>query len=72
MSNKDIKRATIGRLPQYLRYITALPQEITTVSATGIAKALELGEVEGAMASLSLVITALLTVVIAPFLGNFI
>ena len=36
MSNKDIKRATIGRLPQYLRYITALPQEITTVSATGI------------------------------------
>ena len=72
MSNKDIKRATIGRLPQYLRYITALPQEITTVSATGIAKALELGEVEGAMASLSLVITALLTVVIAPFLGSFI
>ena len=46
MSNKDIKRATIGRLPQYLRYITALPQEITTVSATGIAKALELGEVQ--------------------------
>ena len=46
MSNKDIKRATIVRLQQYMRYITALPQEITTVSATGIAKALELGEVQ--------------------------
>ena len=40
--------------------------------AFGTVRALELGEVEGAMASLSLVITALLTVVIAPFLGSFI
>lgn len=32
----------------------------------------KLGDVEGAMASLSLVITALLTVVIAPFWGSFI
>lgn len=40
--------------------------------AFGTVRALELGEVEGAIASLSLVITALLTVVIAPFLGNFI
>ena len=32
----------------------------------------QMEEVEGAMASLSLVITALLTVVIAPFLGSFI
>lgn len=38
--------------------------------AFGTVRALELGEVEGAMASLSLVITALLTVVIAPLLGN--
>lgn len=38
--------------------------------AFGTVRALEMGEVEGAMASLSLVITALLTVVIAPFLGN--
>lgn len=45
MNTKEIKRATIGRLPQYLRYISSLPQEITTVSATGIAKALDLGEV---------------------------
>ena len=44
MNTKEIKRATIGRLPQYLRYISSLPQEITTVSATGIAKALDLGE----------------------------
>ena len=46
MNTKEIKRATIGRLPQYLRYISSLPQEITTVSATGIAKALDLGEVQ--------------------------
>ena len=38
--------------------------------AFGTVRALEMGEVEGAMASLSLVITALLTVVVAPFLGN--
>ena len=38
--------------------------------AFGTVRALEMGEVEGAMASLSLVITALLTVVIAPLLGN--
>ena len=48
MNTKEIKRATIGRLPQYLRYISSLPQEITTVSATGIAKALDLGAVCGA------------------------
>ena len=46
MNTKEIKRATIGRLQQYLRYISSLPQEITTVSATGIAKALDLGEVQ--------------------------
>lgn len=40
--------------------------------AFGTVRALEMGEVEGAMGSLSLVITALLTVVIAPFLGNLI
>ena len=40
--------------------------------AFGTVRALELGEVEGAMASLSLVITALLTVLIAPFLGSLI
>ena len=46
MNTKEIKRATIGRLPQYLKYISSLPQEISTVSATGIAKALDLGEVQ--------------------------
>ena len=40
--------------------------------AFGTVRALEMGEVEGAMGSLSLVITALLTVVIAPFFGNLI
>ena len=40
--------------------------------AFGTVRALEVGEVEGAMSSLSLVITALLTVVAAPLLGRLI
>ena len=40
--------------------------------AFGTVRALEVGEVEGAMSSLSLVITALLTVAGAPLLGRLI
>ena len=40
--------------------------------AFGTVRALEVGEVEGAMSSLSLVITALLTVAAAPLLGRLI
>ena len=40
--------------------------------AFGTVRALEVGEVEGAMSSLSLVITALLTVAAAPLLSRLI
>ncbi len=38
--------------------------------AVGTSKALELGEIEGAMSSLSIVIAGLLTVIIAPLMAN--
>lgn len=47
MKQSNLSRATLGRLPLYLQYITSLsPQEGDTVSATAIAKALGLGEVQ--------------------------
>ncbi len=44
----------------------------TSAHAIGTGKALELGEVEGAMSSLSVVVAGLLTVVGAPIFANFI
>ena len=38
--------------------------------AIGTSKALEFGEIEGAMSSLSIVIAGLLTVIIAPLMAN--
>ena len=64
--------------PQVLRWFHVTDRVAQGVAmgcgshAFGTVRALEMGEVEGAMGSLSLVITALLTVVIAPFLGNLI
>ena len=47
MNGYSIPRATLGRLPQYLRYLKSLPAEKgATISATTIAKALSLGEVQ--------------------------
>lgn len=43
---QTISRQTLHRLPLYLSYLKALPQEISTVSATGIADALKLGQVQ--------------------------
>ncbi|MGN0142828.1 MAG: LrgB family protein [Roseburia sp.] len=40
--------------------------------AVGTARAMEIGEVEGAMSSLSIAVAGLLTVVIAPVFANFI
>ena len=40
--------------------------------AIGTSKAMEIGEVEGAMSSLSIVISGLLTVLIAPILISFV
>ncbi len=46
MNQSSVARATIGRLPLYLKYLKSLPEERTTVSSTIIAKALGLGEVQ--------------------------
>lgn len=47
MERQAIPKATLGRLPQYLRYLQELPPELHThVSATTIAKELSLGEVQ--------------------------
>lgn len=47
MNGYPIPKATLGRLPQYLRYLKSLPdEEGATISATAIAKGLSLGEVQ--------------------------
>ncbi|MBQ5698100.1 MAG: LrgB family protein, partial [Lachnospiraceae bacterium] len=40
--------------------------------AIGTAKALELGEIEGAMSSLSIAVAGLMTVVVAPLVSGLI
>ena len=44
----------------------------TSAHAIGTAKALELGEVEGAMSSLSIAVSGLMTVVIVPIMSGLI
>ena len=44
----------------------------TSAHAIGTAKALELGEIQGAMSSLSITVTGLLTVIIAPLFAGLI
>ena len=45
-SHNNIPKPTLGRLPAYLRYLKSLPPECKTISATAIARALGLGEVQ--------------------------
>jgi len=42
----DIKKATFGRLPIYLKYLTSLDDSVVYVSSSTIAKALGLGDVQ--------------------------
>ena len=44
----------------------------TSAHAVGTAKALEMGEIEGAMSSLSIAVAGLLTVVAVPLMANLI
>lgn len=44
----------------------------TSAHAVGTAKALELGEIEGAMSSLSIVVAGILTVVLVPLINSFV
>ena len=46
MNGYSIPKATLGRLPQYLEYLRSLPEIRSTISATAIAKALLLGDVQ--------------------------
>ena len=46
MNGYSIPKATLGRLPQYLEYLRSLPEIRRTISATAIAKALSLGDVQ--------------------------
>ena len=46
MNGDSIPKATLGRLPQYLEYLRSLPKIRRTISATAIAKALSLGDVQ--------------------------
>lgn len=46
MQNREISRATLGRIPVYLQYLKALPPQTHNISATTIAKELGLGEVQ--------------------------
>ena len=46
MNGYSIPMATLGRLPRYLEYLRGLPETRRTISATAIAKALSLGDVQ--------------------------
>ena len=46
MNGYSIPKATLGRLPQYLEYLRSLPEMRNTISATAIARALSLGDVQ--------------------------
>ena len=46
MNGHSIPKATLGRLPQYLEYLRSLPEIRRTISATAIANALSLGDVQ--------------------------
>ncbi len=46
MNGYSIPKATLGRLPQYLEYLRSLPEIRRTISATAIAGALSMGDVQ--------------------------
>lgn len=46
MESKPVSRKLLKRLPVYLNYLRSLPEDSSNVSATTMARALELGEVQ--------------------------
>ena len=46
MNQNSVSRATLGRLPIYLKFLKSIESETKTISATAISKALEFGEVQ--------------------------
>ncbi len=46
MTTQTVSRQTLSRLPQYLSYLESLPETVRNISATGIAAALNLNQVQ--------------------------
>lgn len=46
MKSADISRATLGRIPTYLKFLKTLPDSVQNISATTIARELCLGDVQ--------------------------
>jgi len=46
MSTQEVSSHTLSRLPQYLIHLESLPESVRTISATGIAAALNLNQVQ--------------------------
>ena len=46
MATQAVSKQTLSRLPQYLSYLESLPDSVRTISATGIAAALNLNQVQ--------------------------
>ena len=47
MSSSSVTKATLGRVPHYLKFLKELPDDgFEYISATHIARELELGEVQ--------------------------
>lgn len=46
MKKDEVSRATLGRVPEYLRYLKSLNEETKFISATKIARDLNLGDVQ--------------------------
>ena len=46
MRNNHISTATLKRLPTYLNYLKALPEDLLTISSAAVASALDMGNVQ--------------------------
>ena len=46
LAEKDISRATLGRIPAYLRFLKSIPQDAVNISATSMARGMGFGEVK--------------------------
>ena len=59
-------------IPLYKQLELLKKNFVSVIVAIGTAKALELGEIEGAMSSLSIAVAGLLTVVVVPLMSGLI
>ena len=69
MKIAKVSKLLVKRLELYLNYLKTLPDTVVNISATSIARALELGETEGAMSGLAIGICGLMTAVLSLGFG---